>query len=158
MMSDPKPKHIKVGPARHAALEQRSASGMSLDHAIVPCENEASLDRLLILAPCDHEGPSFRDARRKSGVQPLVQRFSPTISEHLSALLEQGIEARHLRMDLTDVLESHALFIRQVKAAAQHQTHGSPGGQFDGGCRLADWDALLLHATETLKKAFPRHA
>jgi len=54
---------------------------MSLDHSIGPFENEASL---LILAQFAHERASFRDARMKSSVEPLIQFFSPSISQQLS--------------------------------------------------------------------------
>ncbi len=94
----------------------------------------------------------------ESSLKPLIQFFTLTISEHLSKLLEQGIEALHLGMDLANLLERHALFFGEIVRTAQHQSHCSTGSQFNGCCRLAHFHPLLLHTAEPQKKPFNRHA
>ena len=93
----------------------------------------------------------------ESGVEPLIQFFSPTISQHLGKLLEQHIEMVHVRMDLADLPERHSFFIREVDAVPQHQTHSSTGCQFHRGCPSTDFDSLVLHTPQTQQKAFNRH-
>src|SRR5581483_9369828 len=131
---------------------------MPFSHTIVPCENQSCLDRLLILAQFPHKSSSLRDTSMESSLKPLIQFFASTISEHLSKLLEQGIEALHLGMDLANQLERHALFFGEIVRTAQHQSHSSTGSQFNGCCRLAHFHPLLFHTAESQEKPFNRHA
>src|SRR6266516_1613865 len=97
------------------------------------------------------------DASMESSMEPLIQFFPSTISQHLSKLLKQCIEALYVRMVLADLLECHTFFIRKVDGAAQHQPHSSTWGQFGGGCCLTDFDSLLFHSAQAQEKAFNRH-
>ncbi len=81
----------------------------------------------------------------KSSVKPQVQFFSSALSKHVSKLLEEGIEVLHLGMDLADLPQCHAFFVREIAGASQHQSYGLAWYQFDGRCRFTDLDSLLLH-------------
>src|SRR5690242_21123784 len=131
---------------------------MALDHSVIPFEDESGLYSLLILTQFLHKSPYLRDTRMKSGMKPLIQFFPSAISQHLGKLLEQRIETMHVRMDLADLPQRHAFFIREVESAAKHQTHCSTGRQFDRGCHLTDFDSLLLHTAQTQEKSLNRHA
>lgn len=54
----------------------------------------------------------------KSSMEPPIQFFPSTISEHLSKSREHHIEATHERMDLADLPESHLIFVCEIN------THG----------------------------------
>jgi hypothetical protein len=94
----------------------------------------------------------------KGGLEPLVQIFSSTISQHLCTLLEQSIEAMYLGMDLAELLECQPFLVRQIGSAAEHQSNGYAWRPLERWGSFADLDALLLHSTQTEKKPLTSHA
>ncbi len=130
---------------------------MSLDHCVLPFEDESGLYGLLILTQFLHKSPSLRDTGMKCGVEPLISFFASTMSQHLGILLEQRIEMPHLGMELANLALSQAFFFRELARAMEHQSHGSRWPQVDRWCCMADFSPLVLHTTQTQEKPFNRH-
>ncbi len=125
---------------------------MSLDHCVLPFEDESGLYGLLILTQFLHKSPSLRDTGMKCGVEPLISFFASTMSQHLGIMLEQRIEMPHLGMELANLALSQAFFFRELARAMEHQSHGSrwpqdPGETVQSSCVSQEIRELAIRGT-----------
>src|SRR5258708_4779892 len=121
---------------------------MSLDHAVIPFENQSGLYGSLILTELVHKRTEFGKTAMKSGMHPPLQVLAMARADHLCKLLEQAMGSVDRGMDLTHLPERPLLLFSEILVAVQHQPNRSAWSHCCGGGCFGNFTALLLHSTK----------